>query len=89
MTLPNDYSKSFDSWKNNNATPMGKYGNAFSPPATRANALAHEGEHVYQFNHGMTQKKFDANPVQYERDAYRAGNSVSAAYGSPSPFPEP
>lgn len=89
VVLPNNYAKSFDSWKNNPASPVGNKGNQFSPGDARANAFAHEGTHVVQFERGMSQEQYDRNPTPFEREAYRVGNSVNDAFGTVSPFPEP
>jgi RHS repeat-associated protein len=89
VVLPNNYAKSFDSWKNNPASPVGSAGNRFSPSDARANALVHEGTHVEQFQRGMTLDQYNRNPTPFEREAYRVGNSVNEAFGTVSPFPEP
>lgn len=89
VVLPNNFGKSFDSWKNNPASPVASESESFSPGDARANALAHEGKHVDQFKRGMTQEQYNKNPTPYEIDAYRAGNAVNNAFDTASPFPEP
>ena len=89
VVLPNTYAKSFDSWKNNPASPVGAAGNRFSPSDARANAFAHEGAHVRQFERGMTLEQDGRHPTPFEREAYRTGNAVNEAFGTVSPFPEP
>ena len=89
VVLPNNYAKSFDSWKNNPASPVGSAGNRFSPSDARANAFVHEGTHVKQFGRGMTLDQYNRNPTPFEREAYRVGNSINEAFGTVSPFPEP
>ena len=89
LLLHHNYAKSFDSWKNNPASPVGSAGNRFSPGDARANAFVHEGTHVKQFERGMTLDQYNNNPTPFEREAYRAGNSINEAFGTVSPFPEP
>lgn len=89
IVLPNSFAKSFDSWKNNPASPVASKPGTFSPENARANALVHEGRHAYQFRQGMTQEQYSRNPNPYEVDAYRAGNAVTDAFKTTSPFPEP
>lgn len=88
VVLPNNFPKTFDSWKNNPASPVGAAGNRFSPRDARANVLAHEGTHVRQFKRGMTQEQYNRNPTPYEREAYRVGNSVNDAFDTVPPTPE-
>jgi uncharacterized protein RhaS with RHS repeats len=89
VVLPNSFAKSFDSWKDNPASPVASKSGRFSPGDARANALAHEGKHVDQFRRGMTQEQYNRNPTPYEIDAYRTGNAVNEAFDTTSPFPEP
>ncbi|MGC1271745.1 MAG: RHS repeat-associated core domain-containing protein [Croceibacterium sp.] len=89
VTLPTTFGSSFDSWKNNPASPVGRFGEKFSPSNAEANALAHEGRHVFQFQSGLTQQKYAANPGPYEVEAYRTGNLVDKAFSTVSAFPEP
>jgi peptidoglycan hydrolase-like protein with peptidoglycan-binding domain len=88
VTLSDKFGTSFNSWKNNLASPVGRFGDKFSPQDARANIFAHEGDHVYQFMNGMTPQKYSTNPWPYEQDAYRTGNLVNKAFGTVPPTPE-
>ena len=89
VVLPNNFARSFNSWKDNPASPVASRVGRFSPGDARANAFTHEGRHVYQFTRGMTQEQYNRNPTPYEIDAYRTGNAVNNAFDTISPFPEP
>lgn len=88
VTLSDKFGQSFDSWKGNLTSPVGRYGDKFSPRDARSNIFVHEGDHVWQFQNGMTEQKYNANRYEYERDAYRTGNLVNKAFGTVSPTPE-
>lgn len=88
VVLPTTFATSFDSWKNS-GSPVASKGGRFSPQDARANALIHEGRHVFQFKSGMTQEQYNRNPRPFEVDAFRTGNTVNEAFGTVSAFPEP
>jgi len=88
VVLPKNFATAFNDWKDNPASPVASQGGRFSSGDARANALAHEGTHVKQFEAGMTREQYNRNPAPYEREAYSVGNSVNQAFGTISPFPE-
>ena len=55
----------------------------------RSAIVAHEGRHVWQFQHGLTQRAYDRNPQPYEDDAYRTGKLVNKGRGSVSVYDVP